>query len=98
MGTTATGDAGTVSPEPSLGFNPYTTTRPRAPALTLGFYQSVTEGQPLGEAAIAAASAAISGKKLGSQTDTPAAMTSPAATTNDFSGGWYGSHLTGGRP
>jgi hypothetical protein len=77
----ATGNAGTVSPEPSLGFNPYTTTRPRAPAAALGRYQSVTEGQSVGPVPATTTNTA-----------------SPEATTNDTGTGWYGAHLTGGRP
>jgi hypothetical protein len=85
-GHAPTGEAGLVSREPTLGFNPYTTLRPRAPALTLGFYQSVTDGESIGEPGKGTAA-------------TPATNATTGATTNDVnSGGWYGAHLTGGRP
>ncbi len=99
-GTATTGSAGTVSPEPSLGFNPYTTRRPRAPAAALGFYHVVTEGEPASDVARALAAApADDGTPAQGAAKAGTATKATGVTTNDVgSSGWYGAHLTGGRP
>jgi hypothetical protein len=102
-GVQPTGTAGSVSPEPSLGFNPYTARRPRAPARLLGRYQVVTEGDPAGdrERALAATTpddGVVSPKGGGTKTTTTSTSSSGATTNDAGSSTWYGAHLTGGKP
>jgi hypothetical protein len=100
MSTAPTGEAGVVSSEPSLGFNPYTTRRPRAPA-NLDLYHVVTQGDPASDTARALAAAPADDGTTKTKGGTIKTLsTSPTgATTNDVgSSGWYGAHLTGGRP
>ena len=101
MGTAPTGEAGSVSREPSLGFNPYTARRPRAPS-TLDLYHVVTQGDPGNDSARALSAApADDGTTTTTKGGTTKAIsaTPTGATTNDVgSSGWYGAHLTGGRP